>query len=288
AIPLVIISDSRAAGPPRARAAESAKRLLLRGYSAALVAGSESRAYLESLGFPPGAIHQPWDVIDAAPFRRGAERARRRCRRLGWQPPPHFLCVARFVPEKNHAGLLEAYGAYQRQGGHWGLRLIGGGPLQGELRRRRATLPDPDRLRIDDFRQQARLAVSYGMAGALVLPSRRDTWGLVVNEAIAAELPVLVSRACGCAVDLIAPEAGGWIFDPGDTAALTSLLHRMEALASPHRQGKVARCRERLGAFTLEAFAAGLVGAVEQARSQPRSSRRAVAVAELLSRRPRP
>ena len=97
-IPVVLISDSRQRDEPRSAAKESLKRQLLRGYSAALVAGQESRAYLEELGFPPAAIFQPWDVVDNAFFEQAASGAAPR--------QPHFLCVSRLVAKKNHAGLL--------------------------------------------------------------------------------------------------------------------------------------------------------------------------------------
>jgi glycosyltransferase involved in cell wall biosynthesis len=286
-IPLVIVSDSRARGESRSWPTERAKRLLLRGYSAALVAGTESRAYLEQLGFPAKAIAQPWDVIDEAPYRAGAEKMRQRCRIRGASLRPHFLCVARFIPEKNLEGLLAAYGQYQREGGAWGLRLIGGGPLAPALQRLRAGLPYPERLRLDGFRQQSRLVHSYGLASAFVLPSLSDTWGLVVNEAITTGLPVLVSSACGCAVDLVEQGVSGWVFDPADAEGLARLMRRLEGQPASDREAMTQRARERLEPFSLDAFATGLERALARARRHPRRSRGAAAVAEVLSRSPR-
>lgn len=279
-IPLVIVSDSREHDGPRSAAKEWIKRSLLRAYSAALVAGSESRAYLKGLDFPSEAIFQPWDVVDNDLLQTMAatvqpERGAR----------PHFLCVGRFVVKKNHSGLVAAYGRYQAQAGSWGLRLIGTGPLEAVIRTAIAALPDPSKVRLDPFLQLEDLAIAYGQASAFVLASSTDQWGLVVNEAMAAGLPCIVSRACGCAADLIEHGFTGWSFAPNDLAALTALLHSAEQQGPIERQGMAAAARERLNHYTPAEFAAGLRQAVKWARAQPRHSRRSAIIADLLSRR---
>ena len=134
-LPLVIVSDSRQHHQSRSSVKEWIKHQLLRGYSAALVAGSESRAYLTHLGFPADAISQPWDVVDNDLFAAAASLP------ATGSASPHFLCVSRLVEVKNHRGLLSAFLAYQRQGGTWGLMLIGSGPLERELRQAMTQLP---------------------------------------------------------------------------------------------------------------------------------------------------
>lgn len=292
-IPLVIVCDSRWRDEPRRWPKEWLKRQLLRGYSAALVAGVESRAYLERLGFPPLRIHQPWDVVDNDHFATAgspasvaaagiAEAGGPAADRTGLGP--HLLCVSRFVAKKNHLGLLAAYDLYQRQGGRWGLRLIGSGPLEPQVRAAAARLVAPQRLRIDPFLQMDQLLPAYGAASAFVLASRTDQWGLVVNEAMAAGLPVLVSDACGCHADLITDGLSGWGFDPDDSVALAALFHRLEQQTPAERAAMVRAARERLQQhFSLAACADGLAQAVEQAVAQPRRSRRSALVARLLS-----
>jgi glycosyltransferase involved in cell wall biosynthesis len=271
-LPLVIVSDSRRADRPRPWWLEEPKRCLLRCHSAALVAGRESRAYLEELGFPAAAIHQPWDVVDNAVFAAAAP---------GPAQPPRLLCVARFVPRKNHRLLLRAYGAYQAAGGRWGLQLVGDGPGEPLVRREIERLPDPGRVSLLPFQQLEDLRRLYAAASGFVLPSLVDQWGLVVNEAMAAGLPVLVSRGAGCAVDLIEDGATGWSFDPGDPAALTQLLHRLEALPPDRRDRLRQAAAARLRRFDPEAFAAGLEAAVATALASPRRSRLGALVARL-------
>ncbi|WP_411875727.1 glycosyltransferase [Vulcanococcus limneticus] len=285
-IPVVIVSDSRERDEPRSNGKEAIKRQLLRGYSAALVAGRESRAYLEQLGFPQTAIFQPWDVVDTAFFAQTPRHAAQSPTTAAGPAGSHFLCVSRFVPKKHHAGLLAAYGRYQRQGGSWGLRLIGAGPLQADLEEAIARVPDPSRVQLHPFQQLSELAASYAQASAFVLASSSDQWGLVVNEAMAAGLPCLVSSACGCAADLIEHGRTGWCFDPASPEQLTSLMHGCERQSSTDRDAMVLAARRRLEAFSPEAFASGLRQAVEWALAHPRRSRRATLTAQLLSHRP--
>lgn len=275
-IPVVLVSDSRQRDEPRNAGKECLKRQLLRGYSAALVAGQESRAYLRELGFPPAAIFQPWDVVDNGFFEQVASSS----------APRHtnFLCVSRLVAKKNHQGLLDAYAGYQQQGGSWGLQLVGSGSLEHLLRAQIATLPHPQRVQLLPFCQLEELGRLYGMASAFVLASSTDQWGLVVNEAMAASLPCLVSSACGCAVDLIEHDRTGWCFDSNNRLELTNLMHSVERQPPDQRAAMVALAKQRLETFTPQSFAQGLLAAVDQANHQSRFSRRAALTADLLSR----
>lgn len=284
-IPMVIVSDSRERDAPRSRFKESIKRQLLLGYSSALVAGTESRIYLKKLGFPASAIFQPWDVVDNTFF---SEAAVQQPIQITAAIPagPHFLCVGRFIWEKNHVGLIAAYGNYQRQGGGWGLRLIGSGPLLAEIEHAIATLPRPGSVNLLPFQQLVKLPTIYAQASVLLLASVKDTWGLVVNEAMAADLPCLVSSACGCAADLIEHGRTGWCFDPASPEQLTALMHGCERQSPADRAAMVLAASRRLEVFSPATFATGLRQAVEWALAHRRRSRRAALTAQLLSYRP--
>ena len=281
-IPLVIVSDSRQRDEPRNSAKEWLKCQLLHGYSAALVAGFESRKYLERLGFPRDAIFQPWDVVDNSFFAQGPLQEAHQ--RTIIRSAPCFLCVSRFVAKKNHLGLLAAYSRYQFEGGGWGLCLIGAGPLQADLELAIAQLPHPSRVQLHPFQQLSELAASYSEASAFVLASSSDQWGLVVNEAMAAGLPCLVSSGCGCAMDLIEHGRTGWCFDPASYQQLTALMHRCERQSPAARVAMVAAARKRLEAFSLEAFSSGLQQTLVWAVQRQRFSRRATVMANILSR----
>ncbi|EHA62374.1 glycosyltransferase family 4 protein [Synechococcus sp. WH 8016] len=277
-IPVALVSDSRQRDKPRDGGKEWLKRQLLRGYSSAFVAGRESYAYLIKLGFPSDLICQPWDVVDndlfaAVSTQHVSEPSTR----------PHFLCVSRFVKKKNHRGLLAAFAAYQRQGGAWGLRLIGSGPLERELRHAISQLPHPDSVTLQLFQQLSDLTASYAQASAFVLASSTDQWGLVVNEAMAAGLPCLVSIYCGCAVDLIDHGRTGWSFDPRDPQALAALMQLAERQSPLERAAMQQAARERLDGFSLRVFVEGIQLLLQYSCDNPRWSWRAALLADFLS-----
>ena len=274
-IPAVMVSDSRQCDEQRSIHKEWIKRQLLLGYSSSLVAGSQSREYLEILGFPPSAIFQPWDVVDNNFFSRTSFSNKSR--------QHHFLCVSRFVTKKNHSGLLNAFAKYQLQGGRWGLHLVGGGPLENEIREQIANLPDPSRVQCLPFCQLDELRELYARASAFVLASTTDQWGLVVNEAMAAGLPCLVSSSCGCSVDLINHGVTGWTFDPSDPVALADLMRIVAHQTDDQRYSLISAARHRLSNFTPTSFAIGLQKSLVWATSNPRFSYRAAFSANLLS-----
>lgn len=277
-VPLVVVSDSRGQDSVRSPLKEWLKRQLLRGYSAGLVAGTQSRDYLEQLGMRSEAIRQPWDVVDNQRFSRLAAEAALTA------PPPSkrpFLCVGRFIAEKNHALLLQAYGRYQQTGGTRPLLLVGHGPLEQEIRVACSQLPHPTSVTLAPFVQLEELGRYYGQSHALLLPSSKDTWGLVVNEAMAAGLPVIVSRACGCVQDLLA-NGEGWCFPSGDHEALTGCMHEVDAQSVAERQQMVGAASHRLESFGLEAFAQSLLHSCDYARIHSRRSVRSQLMAAIL------
>jgi glycosyltransferase involved in cell wall biosynthesis len=80
-------------------------------------------------------------------------------------------------------------------------------------------------MRFLGFCNQSQLPSVYRAADVLALPSEgSETWGLVVNEAMACGTPCVVSDACGCAPDMIAPSINGAVFKVGSVHSLASNL----------------------------------------------------------------
>ena len=278
-IPLVIVSDSCSQDSDRSPLKEWLKRQLLRGYSAALVAGSRSLDYLLELGIEADVIHQPWDVVDNGLIAQLAAQAELR---LSTEEERPFLCVGRLIPEKNHAVLLKAYAQYQLKGGARELLLVGHGPLAEFIRAECAKLPRPSSVKLIPFLELEQLATIYGQAHALVLPSRKDTWGLVVNEAMAAGLPSIVSSACGCVDDLVEHGVTGWCFTSGDAEGLLKCLDQVDIQTLSERNRMTCKARLRLTEYGLDSFAKGLKNACIDAISRPKYSYRSRVLAYLL------
>jgi glycosyltransferase involved in cell wall biosynthesis len=119
------------------------------------------------------------------------------------------------------------------------------------------------------FKQYDELPVYYARAGAFVHVSTTEPWGLVVNEAMASGLPVLVSDRCGCASDLVREGLNGFTFDPFAVDQITASMQRI-ALIDDEGRTKMGRQSQRLIAqWGTERFANGLASAVRAAIAAP-------------------
>ena len=125
-------------------------------------------------------------------------------------------------------------------------------------------------VRLPGFVQYDDLPSYYGLAEAFILASISETWGLVVNEVMAAGLPVIVSERCGCSSDLVEHEGNGYLFDPLDVAGLSNLMGRM-ASDGYDREAMGRRSREIIANWDLDRFTHGLDAAARAALTAPRS-----------------
>jgi 1,2-diacylglycerol 3-alpha-glucosyltransferase len=272
--PAVLMSDSALHDEARRRAPEAIKARVVRLFGSALVGGMPHRDYASVLGLAPEAIFDGYDVVDNDHFARGARQARiagERWRARLRLPERYFLASGRFVPKKNLLRLLDAYADYRRRaaGDGWHLVLLGNGELRGEIERRLA-LPDlAGAVVLPGFRQYDELPTFYGLARAFVHASTTEQWGLVVNEAMAAGVPVIVSERCGCAPDLVRDGVNGFTFDPFNVEELAGLMQRVAAMTDGERDAMGAAGRRIIADWGPERFADGLMLAVEAAMRRP-------------------
>jgi glycosyltransferase involved in cell wall biosynthesis len=118
------------------------------------------------------------------------------------------------------------------------------------------------------FKQYPDLPAYYGLASAFIHASTTEQWGLVVNEAMASGLPVLVSNRCGCAPDLVQERVNGFTFDPLDVEQLARLMVQLSSgLVDLRRMGDASR--KIITDWGPERFASGLRQAAEMAHSAP-------------------
>ena len=259
----VMMSDSQHRDRARRLWRERLKRhWVSRHFDAAFVSGAAAAAYAESLGIPGHLIWRGYDVVDNGLFARRAAEARAdetRLRAALGLPRDFLLYVGRFVPDKNLHRLIEAFA---RAADHpaldgWQLVMVGGGVLEAELRRQAAPLGR--RIQFCGFQHLDRLPDYYGLAQALILPSVSEPWGLVVNEAMASGLPVIVSRQCGSASDLVFPGVNGTIIDPEDPRDIARAITEM-ASDRPRRGAFGEASRRIVETFSLETWSKALIG----------------------------
>ena len=236
--------DARTNLPPF----ELAKRALARASAAVIVPGRASAEYARALGVPPRRVHVAPNAVDAALFGNRVDELRRDRdalrRELGVEGCV-ALCVARLDPEKGVDVLLDAARRVD------GLTVVhaGAGADETALRARA-----PEGARFLGRIPREEVARWYAAADVFVLPSRSDQWGMVLNEAATAGLPLVASEAAGAAHDLVEDGVNGFRVPAGDVAALAGALARLcddEAL----RERAGARSREIAARFTPEAWA---------------------------------
>ena len=243
----VLMTESTEGDHARSPFKESFKGWLIRFlFDWAVAGGTPHRRYLELLGFRPDRIAGFYDVVDNDFFREQSQAIRKHSQASDFDlPERYFLYVGRLAEEKNMQGLLEAYLEYRRGGGNWSLVLVGDGPERRALQELAASSPFGRDVCFAGLRSTAELPQYYAFAGCFVLPSTREPWGLVANEAMAAGLPVIVSQRCGCAEDLLVEGENGWSFDPaipGDLTACLTSLSGLNAESLTH----MGRCSEKI------------------------------------------
>lgn len=230
----ILMSESKADDASRVWWRELVKRWLVRQFDAAVCGGMPHRRYLEELGMKPSRIFDKYDVVDNQCLDGRVRALQGQRRQYGHLPGlagnrPFFLVCSRLIARKNLECLLDAYDRYRsRRSDGWSLVILGSGHQQGRLEQMVRELGSPE-VFFAGFRQLDELVAYYAFAGALIHPALQEQWGLVVNEAMAAGLPVLVSNTVGCAEDLVREGVNGFTFDPRDAATLCAAMERLSA-----------------------------------------------------------
>jgi glycosyltransferase involved in cell wall biosynthesis len=268
-IPMVVMSESARRDEARTWWKEIMKRRIVDLYCAALVGGQRHVEYLVELGMPIERIFTGYDVVDNEYFRQSAEQVRSQRSQVRQKyrlPENFFLASARFIEKKNLTRLIRAYAEYrERWKGDmpWDLVLLGDGPMRETLNAQLSTLNLHSHVHLPGFKQYDELPVYYALANAFVHPSTTEQWGLVVNEAIASGLPVIVSERCGCAPELV--NGNGFTFNPMDEDELASLLIRMATLSDDDRRRLGDASYMIAAKFSPERFGEGLEHAAKVA-----------------------
>lgn len=239
----------------RTRVKELFKRAFYRGWDGYLVTGQRALEYLASFGVPLEKAALCGNPVNASLFQSGGGSP---------SPPrrPTFLYVGRFLAVKNLEMLISAYRAYRDLGGQWGLVLVGFGEMESALRGSTRDLPDVE---FTGHLEGEALAARYRSEGCLVLPSYSEPWGLVVNEAMHAAMPVVVSSVCGCVPELVREGTNGFAVAPHDVTAWISTLQRISALDSAALGALGAHSRSLVAQHSTSVWALRVANAIRRA-----------------------
>jgi glycosyltransferase involved in cell wall biosynthesis len=191
----------------------------------------------------------------------------------GW-PDPFFLAVGRQIPAKNFLFLLEVYEMYRVAAGLRALPLVlvGEGP-QRKMIERFISDRQLQQVHLSPFVSPEKLRAFYHHAAALVLPSTSETWGLVVNEAMAAGLPVLVSKTCGCASELVKEDTNGYTFYPDRPDQLLTALLLFTNKDAMAREAMKKASQRIIQPWGLDRFVKGSLQALDYAVANKKTCR---------------
>ena len=235
-------------------------------YDGFLAIGTANAEYYRSMGIAQERIfHVPYTVDnDRFIAASNASRSERNITRtkLGMHPElPAILYASKFEERKRPDDLLTAYTKLRGEGIAAQLVLVGAGVLEEHLKRRVASEAIPDVV-FPGFINQSELPAVYGASDVFVLPSTNEPWGLVVNEAMCAGLPVIVSEEVGCAKDLVLRGENGETFTAGDISGLVAALRPI--LTNPDRRASYGRSSvQRIQQWSYAQCGTGIRAAID-------------------------
>jgi len=259
-VPVFLESDTQAPFN-EARARKVAKRLayplLFRLPRMFFPGGSRQAAYLQGFGVPERRIrtvNMTVDVDAIAAFANNFDQDRRDEWRSSLGLPRNatvFLFVGRLEAHKGISYLLDQFGQIAEEFPSARMVLVGDGSMRSDVRTVADACPwlrAPGRLKGND------LLSAYCSSDVLVLPSAFEPWGLVVNEAMAAGLPAIISDRVGCGADLVVGRDTGVIYDFSKRGALGEAMRQfLVDTESLRRMG--CNARSLISGWTLQAEA---------------------------------
>lgn len=223
---------------------------------AAIVGGRLHARYLQDLGFDPRRIEFGYDVVDNTHF--GSSASGTTPWRAEVPDGRYFFANTRFLERKGIDALLRAYALYRSRTAAttvpWQLVISGSGEMEGPWKRLASSLGLSGVVHWPGFLQYEALPAAYQAAGAFVHPARSEPWGLVVNEAAAAGVPLLLGRKVGAACELLREGVNGYAFDPDNVSEFAEALSRMAGLPEAERRAMGAESRALVSSFGPQRF----------------------------------
>lgn len=312
----IMMNESHASTADASRLKHWLKCQIVKRFNAALVGGEPHKRHFHDLGMPLNQIFTGYDAIDNSYFADRADHVRSIAKNLRIAyglPSRYFLSLGRMVPKKNLRLLIEAYARLTHNRTSRSLPslvFVGSGELENNLQSiakslglrvvdRRKAPQDDQHKSIDQesdfygsvyfygFRQIDENSIFYALSDAFILPSLQEEWGLVVNEAMACSLPVIVSKAAGCAEDLlpihdtahkgtsaahktedsytnIEQRTNGYVFNPNSVESLQLALQNMASLSDEQRSKMGSQSRKIIEHFSCENFAQQAILAIKE------------------------
>ncbi len=231
-----------------------------------LAIGSRNADYYRSMGIEDKKIfHAPYTVDNERFFvasrLKDGERKEIRERFGVTDEAPIIVYAAKFDTRKRPDDLIRAFDLMQKNRTKAWLLMVGSGRMDAELKSLVGELGTQNVV-FPGFVNQSELPKVFAASDVFVLPSDNEPWGLAINEAMCAGLPVVLSDEIGCAVDLVQNGRNGFRFDAGDTITLSE--HLTAICSDPNLQRSMSEeSRKIMKNWSYKEYAAGVRAAIE-------------------------
>jgi glycosyltransferase involved in cell wall biosynthesis len=188
------------------------RKILVKFIDGWITFGHSASRYVQSLGVSSDRIMVVGSCVDNKYFYDMGNKKREQVNAQSSQV--RFLFVGRLVSLKGVSNMLMAFKKIFSEGiTDWHLDIVGDGPEMANLRALVVDLESRGNILFLGGKQQDELAYYYANSDLLVMPTLRDVWGLVINEAMASGLPVIASKYAGATEELIQDAVNGLIID---------------------------------------------------------------------------
>ncbi len=226
-IKTILSNESTASDHARKYWKELFKSLIIKQFDGYFNFGTLSKNYLLKLGVKPEKMLVNRNCVDNKALKEIYQKClpERTDRQKALNvASKNFIFVGRLIEYKNLFLFLEAFGMGKTKSkNNWGVIILGDGQQKEDLQR----FVNNKNIQNITFQKGVswqQVPEYLALSNVLVLPSYSEPWGLVVNEAMACGMPVIVSEMCGCAVDLVKNGENGFVFSPNNIDQLTGLL----------------------------------------------------------------
>ena len=231
-----------------------------------LAIGTRNHAFYTALGVDQARLFKAPYAVDNAFFVREVASFKPNVRELRAElglpaDTPLILYASKLIPRKRPHDLLAAYRTLCERGIQAALLFVGSGELEGNLREYVGQNELAD-VHFAGFRNQSELPKFYAVADLFVLPSEDEPWGLVINEAMCAGLPIVASEEIGAVPDLVKDGVNGFRFPAGDVQALAA---RLQSLVTDKglRRSMGIKSLEIISAWDLKHCVQGILAAMD-------------------------
>lgn len=254
-IPVILMSETHQ--PSKMWIKEWVKGWRVRPCHGALVGGRWQRDYMVRLGMEASRIRLGYDAVDNSHFASLVSDAA--AEKAGIPNAPYFFVNTRFLHRKGVSHLLHAYQRYVQSWKDsarpcWKLVISGSGEEEIAWKRLAIELGLEGMVIWLGFVQYDSLPAWYQRAGAFVHPATAEAWGLVINEACAAGLPIIAGIEVGATCELVEPGVNGWLVEPTNIDSLARVLREAATMDAGALKQLGQASRDRVANWGPERF----------------------------------